>query len=264
MPAISEAALAVLAGGTLHVFDGHLRAGQLRPLRSAALELAAWGAMYETRRAAAPAARATRRSRRPPAIVPVTPLPRGRHGLPPGFVRRHQRARILDAVLQVSAEHGFEATSVRELITAAGLSTEAFYSHFASKEDAWAAAFDQAFVELFAAAWHAALAAARPDRRRSTAAVDAALTHLAAEPERARLLLVDAPRPAAPASPRSTRRSRPSRRLVARRDRGIRAAQDRCRPRWSAASPSWSPAGCSTGRARAAARAAARRWSRSS
>ncbi|MET0603517.1 MAG: TetR family transcriptional regulator [Baekduia sp.] len=189
-PAMSEAALTVLAGGTLHVFDGHLRAGRLRPLRPAATELATWGAMYESgspRRLPAPDP-----LRVPPPVIVPSPLPRGRHGLPSGYVRRHQRARILDAVLEVSAQHGFEAASVRELIVAAGLSTEAFYSHFPSKEDAWDTVFDQAFVELFAAVWHAALA--ESDRTaKVTAAVDAALGLLAASPEQARLLLVDAP-----------------------------------------------------------------------
>jgi AcrR family transcriptional regulator len=189
-PAMSDAALTVLAGGSLHVFDGHLRAGRLRPLRPAAAELAAWGAMYES---AAPRRLPPRDpSLAPPAEIVASPLPRGRHGLPPGYVRRHQRARILDAVLEVSAQHGFEASSVRELITAAGLSTEAFYSHFPSTEDAWATVFDQAFVELFAAAWHAALAESGRTAK-VTAAVDAALAHLAAAPEQARLLLVDAP-----------------------------------------------------------------------
>ena len=189
-PAMSDAALTVLAGGSLHVFDGHLRAGRLRPLRPAAAELAAWGAMYES---ATPRRLPPRDPSLapPPEIVP-SPLPRGRHGLPPGYVRRHQRARILDAVLEVSAEHGYEAASVRELITAAGLSTEAFYSHFPSMEDAWATVFDQAFVELFAAAWHAALAESGRTAK-VTAAVDSALAQLAAVPEQARLLLVDAP-----------------------------------------------------------------------
>jgi AcrR family transcriptional regulator len=189
-PVISEGALTVLAGGTLAVFDGHLRAGRLRPLRPAAAELAAWGAMYETS--------TPRRLPRPhevpgpsPAAVPPSSLPRGRHGLPPGYVHRHQRARILEAVLQVSAEHGFEAASVRELLIAAGVSTEAFYTHFSSKEEAWDTAFDQAFVELFAAVWHAALAA--PDRVAKVASgVDAALELLASDPGQARLLLVDA------------------------------------------------------------------------
>ncbi len=191
---LSEAALTALAGGTLRVFDGHLRAGRLRPLKPAAHELAAWGAMYETavpRRLAAPNP-LLMASTPPTSHQPPHPLPRGRHGLPPTFVRRNQRARILEAVLAVSAEQGFEAVSIRELFTAAGLSPEAFYEHFTTKEDAWETAFDQAFVALFGAVWHAAL----PHRDRPAkviAAVGAALGLLASEPGYARLLLVDAP-----------------------------------------------------------------------
>jgi AcrR family transcriptional regulator len=193
-PVMSEAALAALAGGTLRVFDGHLRAGRLRPLRPAALELAAWGAMYETaspRRLAAPNPLLMAPSV-PEARTPPHALPRGRHGLPPGFVRRNQRNRILEAVHAISAQPGFEVATIRELFAAAGLSPEAFYEHFTTKEDAWETAFDQAFVALFGAAWHAAL----PHRDRPakvSAAVGAALALLASEPGYARLLLVDAP-----------------------------------------------------------------------
>jgi AcrR family transcriptional regulator len=191
---VSEPALAVLAGGTMAVLERYLRTGKLRPLRAAALDLAGWGALYETdapRRAPAPSHPPSASTADTPSPFTL-PLPRGRHGLPPAFVKRHQRARILEAVLAVSAQHGFEATSVRDLIAAAGMSHQTFYQHFASKEDAWSAAFDQAFVELFAAAWYAA-APQRDAEAKVTAAVSACLNHLAAEPARARLLLVDAP-----------------------------------------------------------------------
>ena len=154
---VSDPALSVLAGGTMAVLDRHLRTGKLRPLRAAALDLAGWGALYETdapRRAPASSHPDTDGASSPSPFS--LPLPRGRHGLPPAFVKRHQRMRILEAVLAVSAQHGFEATSVRDLIGAAGMSHQTFYQHFESKEDAWSAAFDQAFVELFAAAWYAA------------------------------------------------------------------------------------------------------------
>jgi len=190
---VSDPALSVLAGGTMAVLDRHLRSGKLRPLRAAALDLAGWGALYETdapRRAPAPSHPSAGGASAPSPFL--LPLPRGRHGLPPAFVRRHQRMRILEAVLAVSAQHGFEATSVRDLIAAAGMSHQTFYQHFESKEDAWSAAFDQAFVELFAAAWYAA-APQHGAEAKVTAAVSACLNHLAAEPQRARLLLIDAP-----------------------------------------------------------------------
>jgi AcrR family transcriptional regulator len=198
---VSDPALSVLAGGTMAVLERHLRTGKLRPLRAAALDLAGWGALYETdapRRAPVPSPSVGDGTSSPSPFS--LPLPRGRHGLPPAFVKRHQRMRILEAVLAVSAQHGFEATSVRDLIAAAGMSHQTFYQHFESKEDAWSAAFDQAFVELFAAAWYAAAPQADAEAK-VTAAVSACLNHLAAEPQRARLLLVDAPSAGRAATP---------------------------------------------------------------
>jgi AcrR family transcriptional regulator len=190
-PAVSEAALVVLAGGTLATIDEHLRSGKLRPLRRAALDLAAWGTRYETMRPR-PLPRRDPLLRSAPTVPDDRPLPRGRHGLPPGFVRRYQRTRILEAVVQVSAERGFEAASVKELIAAAGLSPQAFYDTFASKEEAWSAAFEEAFSQLYLTAWRAS----SPQADRATqvgAVVSACLGFLASEPQRARLLLVDAP-----------------------------------------------------------------------
>jgi AcrR family transcriptional regulator len=190
-PRMSEAALAVLAGGMVALVDRHLRSGQLRPLRRAALDLAAWGARYET---ATPQRLPPRdRSIAPlpaPAILAET-LPSGRHGLPAGLIRDHQRDRILEAVLAVSAQQGFEATPIRELMAAAGLTSKAFYDSFPSKEAAWTVAFEQAFSQLYLAGWRAARAAG-DESAELAAAVAACLDYLASEPRRARLLLVDA------------------------------------------------------------------------
>ena len=180
VPVLSEAALTVLAGGTLHVLDGHLRAGKLRPLRSAAQELAAWGALYETEQAAGAAG--------PRPVV--------------GGDRRHPSSARCpagatacrrDSCAATSARgsskpscrsrpnSGFEATSVKDLIAAAGLSPQAFYDNFASKEEAWAAAFEESFSQLYLAAWRAA----SPQDDRATqvgATVAACLHYLASEP----------------------------------------------------------------------------------
>jgi AcrR family transcriptional regulator len=212
---LSEPALGVLAGGTLHVLDRHLRSGRMRPLRSAALDLATWGAMYETddaQPAPAPRRAVTPRSGAPSPLSHG--LPHGRHGLPAAFVQRHQRERILEAVRALSAEQGFEITSARELATRAGLSRQTFYQHFPTKEDAWSAAFDQAFLELFSVAWHAG-AAQRDPAAKVTAAVTACLEQLIAEPGRARLLLVDAPSAGAAGSAVIDRATQAFARLIA-------------------------------------------------
>ena len=168
--------------------------------------------------------------------------------------------RILDAVLAVSAQQGFEAASIRELFAAAGLSPEAFYEHFATKEDAWATAFDQAFVALFGAAWHAAL----PHRDRPakvSAAVGAALGLLASEPGYARLLLVDAPSAGRAGQPALDDALQAFARLLTRATAGpAESSPSSCRWRWPPASPSWPPAGSSTAAPRSSPRCR-RRWS---
>ena len=84
---LSEPALGVLAGGTLHVLDRHLRSGRMRPLRSAALDLATWGAMYETDAPRPAPARRPLRRRHTVRAPPLSQgLPHGRHGLPAAFV----------------------------------------------------------------------------------------------------------------------------------------------------------------------------------
>ncbi len=77
-PVIGAAALGVLAGGTLLVVDQHLRSGRHRALRSAIGDLAAWGAMYETRVPRPLPPRLAPGKRRPPATtLSEIGLPRG-------------------------------------------------------------------------------------------------------------------------------------------------------------------------------------------
>ncbi len=192
-PLMSESASAVLAGGVVHLLDRHLRSGQLRSLRRAVLDLATWGAVYETAKPVPLPARDTSITAPPASPILAETLPSGRHGLPAGLIRDHQHDRILEAVLVVSAEQGFEATPVKELIAAAGLTSKAFYASFATKEDAWKVAFEQAFSQLYLAGWRAARAVRPADQPTEiAAAVAACLDYLASEPRRARLLLADA------------------------------------------------------------------------
>jgi AcrR family transcriptional regulator len=63
------------------------------------------------------------------------PLPRGRHKLDPMQVRESQRRRISRAMLEVVAEHGYEAATVSQVVAAARVSRNAFYEFFADKTD---------------------------------------------------------------------------------------------------------------------------------
>ncbi len=63
-------------------------------------------------------------------------------GKPAGEVALHQKARLRGSMVQIVAEHGYDAVTVRGLATLAGVSTRTFYEHFDSKEACLLAALD--------------------------------------------------------------------------------------------------------------------------
>src|SRR3954452_16563188 len=77
-------------------------------------------------------------------------LPRGRHALAPQEVRADQRRRLIAAVPQVVAEHGYEAMSVADIVRAAAVSRNAFYDNFADKQQCFAAAHEACQERLLA------------------------------------------------------------------------------------------------------------------
>ncbi|WP_062994894.1 TetR/AcrR family transcriptional regulator [Nocardia mikamii] len=137
-------------------------------------------------------------------------LPRGRHGIPRETVVRDQRDRILAAMADAMAAHGYVGTSVAAVIKRAGVSRETFYEQFRSKEDCFEAAYERAVEQLIAHIEEALRPISnRPaetgaDGRESArkpagvsdappigALLDAYLDGLAAEPAAARLFLVE-------------------------------------------------------------------------
>jgi AcrR family transcriptional regulator len=64
-------------------------------------------------------------------------LPRGRHGLPPSVVARSQRTRIIGATAEVMTSKGYANATVADIVSAAGVSRDVFYEHFADKQNAF-------------------------------------------------------------------------------------------------------------------------------
>lgn len=69
-------------------------------------------------------------------------LPRGRHGLPPEFVARNQRGRLIAALIEVLYEVGYQKTTVSSIGQRAAVSKSDFYKYFGSKHDCFHAAYD--------------------------------------------------------------------------------------------------------------------------
>jgi AcrR family transcriptional regulator len=76
-------------------------------------------------------------------------LPRGRHSLSRQEVAANQRARIMDAMIELVGDQGYGATTITQLIALAGVSRKAFYEQFASKEDCFLATYDTIVGEGF-------------------------------------------------------------------------------------------------------------------
>jgi AcrR family transcriptional regulator len=119
-------------------------------------------------------------------------LPRGRHALAPEEVLRDQRERLIDAVPAVVAERGYEAMSVADIVKAAAVSRNAFYKNFADKRDCFATAHDAGHERLFEVLTGPCETASGLEARVEEA-LAAGLEAMAADPNMARLLFVEAP-----------------------------------------------------------------------
>jgi AcrR family transcriptional regulator len=145
------------------------------------------------------------RYRRPVAADPADPvvdpgadyppelarLPPGRHGLPREFVAHNQRERLIAGLAEAIAENGYAGTTIAHITRHAAVSRRTFYEHFASKDECFVAAYDTVMAELRERVGRAFEEEADwPHAVR--AGIGAMLSFLAAEPNLARLCMVEA------------------------------------------------------------------------
>jgi AcrR family transcriptional regulator len=117
-------------------------------------------------------------------------LPPGRHGLSRTFVVRNQRDRILQAVAECVYDTGFQAMSVEDVVTRAGISRRTFYEQFSNKDEAFLAAFDEAAAQLLEGV-RTAYAGERSFPARIIAGYRAFLELLGFSPEFANMCIVE-------------------------------------------------------------------------
>ena len=118
-------------------------------------------------------------------------LPPGRHGLPREFVIHNQRERLIAGLAESIAEEGYAGTTIAHITRHAAVSRRTFYEHFGSKDECFVAAYDTVMEKLRErvdqayeqeADWPHAV----------KAGIAAMLRFLAAEPNLARLCMVEA------------------------------------------------------------------------
>lgn len=124
------------------------------------------------------------------ATEELGPLPAGRHGFSREQVAHSQRERLIAGLAAAVAEHGYAAVTITHITAEARVSRRVFYANFEGKEECFLAAFE-------VVAGHVRELAAEaveplPDwPHRAVAAARAVLAFLAAEPDLARLCLIE-------------------------------------------------------------------------
>jgi AcrR family transcriptional regulator len=118
------------------------------------------------------------------------PLPAGRHGYSREQVAHHQRERLIAGLAEAVAEKGYAAVTLSDIVRHAKVSRRVFYANFESKEQCFLAAFEVVVGHLRELVG-AAVEGIDEWPRQAVAATRAVLGFLAAEPDLARLCLVE-------------------------------------------------------------------------
>jgi AcrR family transcriptional regulator len=119
-------------------------------------------------------------------------LPPGRHGLPREFVAHNQRERLIAGLAEAIAEHGYSGTTIAHITRHAAVSRRTFYEHFSSKDECFVAAYDTVMSELRERVSQAFEDESKDWPHAIKAGIQAMLQFLAAEPNLARLCMVEA------------------------------------------------------------------------
>jgi AcrR family transcriptional regulator len=121
--------------------------------------------------------------------TPERRLPRGSHGIPTELIARNQRERIIAAAAQISAERGYVGTTVREIVTRAGVSSATFYREFDNLDACMTATFWELHGRLMSEIDVVGKDVAAADLPR--AALRRSLELFASDPAAARVLTVE-------------------------------------------------------------------------
>jgi len=118
----------------------------------------------------------------------MTPI---RPELPREFVAGHKRRRMMDAIAELTAEQGYEATKIADIVRRAAVARKTLYDNFDGKEDLFLSAVDTALNEMRVVAEEAC---ERTDGREEqiVAGLEALLGYIAEHPSAAKMSMVEA------------------------------------------------------------------------
>lgn len=119
----------------------------------------------------------------------MTPI---RPELPREFVASHKRRRMMDAIAELTADQGYEATKIADIVRRAAVARKTLYDNFDGKEDLFLSAIDAAMTELRVVVEEACERISGPPEDEVVAGLSALLDWIAEHPAPARMCMVEA------------------------------------------------------------------------
>lgn len=112
--------------------------------------------------------------------------------LPREFVASHKRRRMMDAVAELTAENGYEATKIADIVRRAAVARKTLYDNFDGKEDLFLSAIDATLNEMRVVVEEACERNEDSPEDGIVAGLEALLEYVAAHPAASRMCMVEA------------------------------------------------------------------------
>lgn len=112
--------------------------------------------------------------------------------LPREFVASHKRRRMMDAIAELTADQGYEATKIADIVRRAAVARKTLYDNFDGKEDLFLSAIDAAMTEMRVVVEEACERMSGPPEDEIVAGLSALLDWIAEHPALARMCMVEA------------------------------------------------------------------------
>jgi AcrR family transcriptional regulator len=110
--------------------------------------------------------------------------------LPREFVAGHKRRRMMDAIAELTAEQGYEATKIADIVRQAAVARKTLYDNFDGKEDLFLSAVDATIGEMRSAVEEACERTESPEDQ-VIAGLEALLEFIAEHPAATRMCMVE-------------------------------------------------------------------------
>jgi AcrR family transcriptional regulator len=124
--------------------------------------------------------------------TPKRPAASARPALPREFIAQHKQRRIMDALAELTAEQGYDATKISDIVRRAGVARKTLYDNFEGKEEVFLVAFDAARDEVLRRVEEGGAGADGDWQERIEGGLAAFLGFVAERPTLARMCMVEA------------------------------------------------------------------------